>query len=155
MPPACGRARGGSVCGHLGCAGSTGRTDVAQGPLALDARTWQKDRWHLTHGLGTWAVGTGRTGRGQERKFQKMHQNLYHPHLKFRLLCPDPKQNHLKKKNFNLHIFSLVLRNLSSKIMETPRITLNKRDDQFPSLLIVTSRLPEAGPAYIWQLSRT
>ena len=25
--------------GHRGCAG-TGRTDVAQGPLALDARTW-------------------------------------------------------------------------------------------------------------------
>ena len=25
--------------GHLGCAG-TGRTDVAQGPLALDAQTW-------------------------------------------------------------------------------------------------------------------
>ena len=39
MPPACGRARGVSVRGHLGCAG-TGRTDVAQGPLALDARTW-------------------------------------------------------------------------------------------------------------------
>ena len=39
MPPACGRARGGSVRGHLGCAVGTGSTDVAQGPLALDART--------------------------------------------------------------------------------------------------------------------
>ena len=39
LPPACERARGGLVRGHLGCAG-TGRTDVAQGPLALDARTW-------------------------------------------------------------------------------------------------------------------
>ena len=42
MPPTCGRARGGSVRGHLGCAG-TGRTDVAQGPLALDARTWPRE----------------------------------------------------------------------------------------------------------------
>ena len=39
MPPACAQARGGSVRGHLGCAVGTGRTDVAQGPLVLDART--------------------------------------------------------------------------------------------------------------------
>ena len=57
MPPACGRARGGSVRGHLGCA------------VALDARTWHMDRWHWTHGRGTWDVGTERTGRGQERTF--------------------------------------------------------------------------------------
>ena len=51
------RARGGSVRGHLGCAVGTGRMDVAQGPLALN------------DGRGTWAAGTGRTGRGQERTF--------------------------------------------------------------------------------------
>ena len=38
MPPACARARGGSVHGHLGCAVGTGRTDVAHGLLALDVR---------------------------------------------------------------------------------------------------------------------
>ena len=38
--PACARARGRSVHGHLGCAVGTRRTDVAQGPLALDARMW-------------------------------------------------------------------------------------------------------------------
>ena len=47
---ACGRARGGSVRGHLGCAVGTGRTDVAQGPLALDARTSHMGRWHWTYG---------------------------------------------------------------------------------------------------------
>ena len=52
MPPACARARGGSVRGHLGCAVGTGRTDVAQGPLALDARTSHMGRWHWTY--GTW-----------------------------------------------------------------------------------------------------
>ena len=52
MPPACGRARGGSVRGHLGCAVGTVRTDVVQGPLALDARTWHMGRWHWTY--GTW-----------------------------------------------------------------------------------------------------
>jgi len=52
MPPACARARGGSVRGHLGCAVGTGRTDVAQGPLALDARTWHMGCWHWTY--GTW-----------------------------------------------------------------------------------------------------
>ena len=46
------RARGGSVRGHLGCAVGTGRTDVAQGPLALDARTWHMGCWHWTY--GTW-----------------------------------------------------------------------------------------------------
>ena len=49
---ACGRARNGSVRGHLGCAVGTGRTDVAQGPLALDARTWHMGCWHWTY--GTW-----------------------------------------------------------------------------------------------------
>ena len=49
MPPACARARGGSVRGHLGCAVGTGRTDVAQGPLALDARTWHMGCWHWTY----------------------------------------------------------------------------------------------------------
>ena len=38
MPPACARARGVSVRGHLGCAVGTGRTDVAHGLLALDVR---------------------------------------------------------------------------------------------------------------------
>ena len=38
MPPACARARGGSVHGHLGCAVGTGRTDVAHGLLELDVR---------------------------------------------------------------------------------------------------------------------
>ena len=52
MPPACGRARDGSVRGYLGCAVGTGRTDVAQGPLALDARTSHMGRWHWTY--GTW-----------------------------------------------------------------------------------------------------
>ena len=52
MPPACGRAHGGSVCGHLGCAVGTGVTDVAQGPLALDARTCHMGRWHWMY--GTW-----------------------------------------------------------------------------------------------------
>ncbi|KAG2601918.1 hypothetical protein PVAP13_5KG614800 [Panicum virgatum] len=37
---------------HLGCAVSIGRTDVAQGPLALDARAWHMGRWHWTY--GTW-----------------------------------------------------------------------------------------------------
>ena len=49
MPPACARARGGSVRGHLGCAVGTGRTDVPQGPLALDARTWHMGCWHWTY----------------------------------------------------------------------------------------------------------
>ena len=49
MPPACGRARGGSVHGHLGCVIATGRTDVAQKPLALDARMWYMGRWHWTY----------------------------------------------------------------------------------------------------------
>ena len=60
MPPACERTRGGSVRGHLGCAGTgrtdvaqgcagTGRTDVAQGPLALDAQTSHMGRWHWTY----------------------------------------------------------------------------------------------------------
>ena len=44
-------------------------TDVAQGLLALDARMSHMDRWHWTHGRRTWAVGTGRTGRGQESTF--------------------------------------------------------------------------------------
>ena len=35
--------RGGSVRGHLGCAVGTGHTDVAQGPLALDARDVAKN----------------------------------------------------------------------------------------------------------------
>src|SRR6185437_14101590 len=52
MPPAWARARGGSVRGHLGCAVGTGRTDVAQGLLALDARTWHMGCWHWTY--GTW-----------------------------------------------------------------------------------------------------
>ena len=43
MPLACGRARGGSVRGHLGCA------------VALDARTWHMDYWpgctDVAHGL--------------------------------------------------------------------------------------------------------
>ena len=52
MPPAYGRARGGSVRGHLGCAVGTGCTDVAQGPLALDARTWHMGCWYWTY--GTW-----------------------------------------------------------------------------------------------------
>ena len=38
MPPACERARDGSVRGHLGCAVGTGRMDVAHGLLALDVR---------------------------------------------------------------------------------------------------------------------
>src|SRR6185369_1538108 len=37
---------------HLGCAVGTGRTDVTQGPLALDARTWHMSCWHWTY--GTW-----------------------------------------------------------------------------------------------------
>ena len=37
--------------------------------LALDARTGHRDRWHWTHERHTWAVATGRTGRGQERTF--------------------------------------------------------------------------------------
>ena len=52
MPSACARARGGSVRGHLGCAVGTGCTDVAQGPLALDVRTWHMSCWHWTY--GTW-----------------------------------------------------------------------------------------------------
>ena len=52
MPPACGRTRGGSVRGHLGCAVGTGHTDVAQGPLAPDLRTWHMGYWHWTY--GTW-----------------------------------------------------------------------------------------------------
>ena len=52
MPPACARAHGGSVRGHLGCVVGTGRTDVAQGPLALDARTCHMGCWHWTY--GTW-----------------------------------------------------------------------------------------------------
>ena len=47
-----GRTRGGSVPGHLGCAVGTRRTDVAQGPLALDAQTSHMGRWHSTY--GTW-----------------------------------------------------------------------------------------------------
>ena len=38
LPPVCGRARGGSVRGHLGCAVGTERTDVAHGLLRLDVR---------------------------------------------------------------------------------------------------------------------
>ena len=52
MPLAYERTRGGSVHGHLGCAVGTGRIDVAQGPLALDARTWHMGCWHWTY--GTW-----------------------------------------------------------------------------------------------------
>ena len=46
---ACGRAHAGSVRGHLGCAVGTGRTDVAQGPLALDVWTSHMNRWHWTY----------------------------------------------------------------------------------------------------------
>ena len=34
------------ACGHR-CAG------IEDAP-ALDARTWHRDRWHWTHGRGTW-----------------------------------------------------------------------------------------------------
>ena len=44
-------------------------TGIWDAPLALDARTWHRDRWHWMHGRGTWAAGTGRTERGQERTF--------------------------------------------------------------------------------------
>ena len=49
MPPACARARGRSVRGHLGCAFGTRCTDVAQAPLALDARMSHMGRWHWTY----------------------------------------------------------------------------------------------------------
>ena len=42
------------VDGHVAgqCAG------IWDAPLALNARTLHRDRWHWMHGRGTWAVGT-------------------------------------------------------------------------------------------------
>jgi hypothetical protein len=52
---ACGRARGGSVRVHLGCTVGTGRTDVAQGSLALDV-------WDMAKRGCSW-LGIDRRGR--------------------------------------------------------------------------------------------
>ena len=49
--------------------GGADATGMWPGAWRVSVRASGMSRWHWTHGRGTWAAGTGRTGCGQERTF--------------------------------------------------------------------------------------